>query len=193
MLYVVGWNKTCKPRKERGIDIRSLKEVNLAILMKLAWNFLYGQDDWAKHMRAKFNTKAGNRIYSTQGSSVWGAGIRGAVTEVEQRSGWIVGDGKDIDLWRDNWCHQSPIKDLIDSNDIPWHCLKAKVSSIIHNGHWRVSNKMAAILHRLNINLSTIQICSGKPVKRIWRPDIHGKFSVKSAFQEIRNKGQSYW
>ncbi|KAF6150914.1 hypothetical protein GIB67_000080 [Kingdonia uniflora] len=69
--------------------------------MKLVWNFLNGQDDWAKLMRAKFNTKAGNRIYSTQGSSVW-AGIRGAVTEVEQISGWIVGDGKDIDLWRDN-------------------------------------------------------------------------------------------
>ncbi|KAF6143486.1 hypothetical protein GIB67_029655 [Kingdonia uniflora] len=94
---VVGWNKTCKPRKEGAIDIRSLKEVNLALLMKFAWNFLNGQDDWAKLMRAKFNTKAGNRIYSTQGSSVW-AGIRGAVTEVEQRSGWIVGDGKDIDL-----------------------------------------------------------------------------------------------
>ncbi|KAF6175810.1 hypothetical protein GIB67_003298 [Kingdonia uniflora] len=122
---VVGWNKTCKPRKEGGIDIRSLKEVNLALLMKLAWNFLNGQDDWAKFMRAKFNTKAGNRIYSTQESSVW-AGIRGAVSEVEQRSGWIVGDGKDIDLWRNNWCHQRPLKDLIDSNDIPWHCFRAK-------------------------------------------------------------------
>ncbi|KAF6141590.1 hypothetical protein GIB67_023762 [Kingdonia uniflora] len=108
-------------------------------------------------MRAKFNTKFGNRIYSTQGSSVW-AGIRWAVTEVEQRSGWIIGEGKDIDIWRDNSCYQLPLKELINSDSIPWNCLKAKISR-------------------------------GQPDKRIWKPNIHGRFSVKSAFQEIRNKG----
>ncbi|KAF6152096.1 hypothetical protein GIB67_031418 [Kingdonia uniflora] len=85
-------------------------------------------------MRVKFNTKFGNRIYSTKGSSVW-AGIRWAVTEVEQRSEWIIGDGKDIDLWRDNWCHQLPLKELINSDSIPRNCLNEKVSSTIQDGH----------------------------------------------------------
>ncbi|KAF6141503.1 hypothetical protein GIB67_012265 [Kingdonia uniflora] len=189
---VVGWNKTCKPRKEGGIDIRSLKEVNLSLLMKLAWNFLNGQDDCSKLMRAKFSTKSGNRINSTQGSSVW-AGIRRVVTEVEQRSGWIIGDEKDIDLWRDNWGHQLPLKELINSDSIPWNCLKAKVSSIIQDGHWRVHSDMETILQRLNIDLSTIQIRCGQLDRRIWKPDIHGRFLVKSAFQEIRNKGPLCW
>ncbi|KAF6136018.1 hypothetical protein GIB67_006910 [Kingdonia uniflora] len=160
--------------------------------MKLAWNFLNGQDNWSKLMRAKFNTKSGNQIYSTQGSSAW-AGIRWGVTEVEQRSGWIIGDGKDIDLWRDNWCHQLPLKELINSDSIPWSFLKEKVSSIIQDGHWRVHSNMATILQRVNIDLSTIQISCGQPDKRIWKPNIHGRFSVKTAFQEIRNKGPLCW
>ncbi|KAF6145553.1 hypothetical protein GIB67_037586 [Kingdonia uniflora] len=147
---VVGWNKTCQPRKEGGIDIRSLKGVNLTLLMKLAWNFLNGQDDWAKFIRAKFNSKAGNRIYSTQGSSVW-AGIRGAVSEVEQQSGWIVGDGNDIDLWRDNWCHQRPLKDLIDSNDIPWHCFKDKETAYLSKAVMNNTTKDFSILYCLRV------------------------------------------
>ncbi|KAF6148585.1 hypothetical protein GIB67_042544 [Kingdonia uniflora] len=169
-----------------------MKEVNLSLLIKLAWNFLNGKDDWSKLMRAKFTTKAGNIIFATQGSSVW-AGVRWAITEVEQRNRWIIGNEEDIDLWRDNWCHQLSLKDLINSDSLPWSTLKAKLSCIIVDGQWNVPTNLAVILHRLNIDINGITISSGKPDKMVWKPDVQGKFSVKSAFKEIRKKGQTCW
>ncbi|KAF6151615.1 hypothetical protein GIB67_004188 [Kingdonia uniflora] len=50
---------------------------------------------------------------------------------MKQHSGWIVGDGEDIDLWRDNWCASVPIKELVNNINIPWKQIKANVSYII--------------------------------------------------------------
>ncbi|KAF6134909.1 hypothetical protein GIB67_002310 [Kingdonia uniflora] len=46
----------------------------------------------------------------TKGSSIW-AGVRGAIEDVRAHSGWVIGDGASIDLWRDNWCSSFSLKD----------------------------------------------------------------------------------
>ncbi|KAF6147174.1 hypothetical protein GIB67_007942 [Kingdonia uniflora] len=124
---VVAWDKVCKPLKEGGINLRRLKEINQSLMMKLTWNFLNPKDEWSEFMRAKFVVKSGSFSTITKGSSIW-AGVRGALEDVHAHSGWVIGDGACIDLWRDNWC-SSFSKDMINNDDIPWTDLHAKDKS----------------------------------------------------------------
>ncbi|KAF6169120.1 hypothetical protein GIB67_038617 [Kingdonia uniflora] len=107
---VVAWDKVCKPFKEGGINLRRLKAINQSLMMKLSWNFLNPTDGWSEFMRAKFINKSGNFSRITKGYSIW-AGVRGAIEDVRAHSGWVIGDGASIDLWRDNWCSSLSLKD----------------------------------------------------------------------------------
>ncbi|KAF6172062.1 hypothetical protein GIB67_029480 [Kingdonia uniflora] len=122
---VVAWDKVCKPYKEGGINLRRLKEINQSLMMKLSWNFLNPKDEWAEFMRAKFITKSGNFSTITKGSSIW-AGVRGPLEDVSAHSGWVIGDGKCIDLWHDNWYSPLSLKDIINDDAIPWTDLNTK-------------------------------------------------------------------
>ncbi|KAF6151369.1 hypothetical protein GIB67_040642 [Kingdonia uniflora] len=76
-------------------------------------------------MRAKFISKSGNFSMITKGSSIW-AGVRGAIENVRAHSGWVIGDGASIDLWRENWCSPISLIDWINNDCIPWNDLHAK-------------------------------------------------------------------
>ncbi|KAF6169370.1 hypothetical protein GIB67_016540 [Kingdonia uniflora] len=45
----------------------------------------------------------------------------------------------------------------------------------------------------LNIYVYNIKICRESKDHRIWKPDLHGKFSARSAFNEIKSKEQKVW
>ncbi|KAF6141403.1 hypothetical protein GIB67_021219 [Kingdonia uniflora] len=62
----------------------------------------------------------------TKGSSIW-AGVRGALEDVSAHLGWVIGDGKCINLGRDNWCSPLSLKDMINDDVIPWTDLNAKL------------------------------------------------------------------
>ncbi|KAF6148117.1 hypothetical protein GIB67_011892 [Kingdonia uniflora] len=158
-------------------------------MMKLAWNFLNPKDEWDEFMRAKFIIKSGNFSTITKGSSIW-AGVRGALEDVSAHSGWVIGDGKCIDLWRDNWCSPLSLKDMINDDAIPWTDLNAKVSYIIFEGRWSIPYNLQLIFDRFGVDIHSIKINHHKPDRRVWKPDLIGKFSTKGAFETIRNKGQ---
>ncbi|KAF6175182.1 hypothetical protein GIB67_022863 [Kingdonia uniflora] len=188
----VSWEKVCKQRNEGRLGIRKLKDINLSLLMKLAWKFLEGGDDWAKFIRAKFTARNGDLYTYFRGSSVW-AGLKWAMPMVKQHTGWIAGDGKDIDLWRDNWCALESIKELVDNKNIPWKQMKAKVSCIITNGKWTAPQDLLTVLTRLNIELGSIKIYRGRRDQKIWEPNLQGKFSMQSAHEMVRQKGAKQW
>ncbi|KAF6168048.1 hypothetical protein GIB67_011433 [Kingdonia uniflora] len=175
-----------------GINLRRLKEINQSLMMKLAWNFLNPKDEWAEFMPAKFITKSGNFSTITKGSSIW-AGVRGALEDVSSHSGWVIGDGKCINLWRDNWYSPLSLKDMINDDAIPWTDLNAKVSYIISEGRWSIPYNLQLIFDRFGVDIHSIKINHHKPDRRVWKPDLIGKFSTKGAFETIRNKGQQNW
>ncbi|KAF6154879.1 hypothetical protein GIB67_018316 [Kingdonia uniflora] len=189
---VVTWDKVCKPFKEGGINLRWLKKISQSLMMKLTWNFLNPKDEWAKFMQAKFIVKARNFSTITKGSSIW-VGVRGALEDVSAHSGWVIGDGDCINLWHDNWCSPLSLKEMINDDAIPWSDQKAKVSYIIIEGRWSIPNNLQLIFDRFGVDIHRIKINHHKPDKRVWKPDLIGKFSVKDAFKSIRNKGQPNW
>ncbi|KAF6138646.1 hypothetical protein GIB67_032540 [Kingdonia uniflora] len=159
---------------------------------KLSWNFLNPTDGWSDFMRAKFISKSGNFSRITKGSSIW-VGVRGAIEDVRAHSGWVIGDGASIDLWRDNWCSSLTLKDWINDDHIPWKDLHAKLSSIIIEGRWAIPGNPQLSFQRLGLDIHSIKINKNNADRRVWKPDLMGKFSVKGAFKAIRNKDRTVW
>ncbi|KAF6143723.1 hypothetical protein GIB67_030613 [Kingdonia uniflora] len=168
---VVAWDKVCKTFKEGGINLRRLKAINQSLMMKLSWNFLNPTDGWSEFMRAKFISKSGNFSRITKGSSIW-AGVRGAIDDVCARSGWVIGDGASIDLWRDNGCSSLSLKDWINDDHIPWNDLHAKLSSIIVQGRWTIPGNLQLLFQRLGVDIHSIKINKNNADRRVWKPDL---------------------
>lgn len=61
-LICVSWVKTTKPLSEGGLGIRRLKDINKAILMKLAFDFLAKEGELAIFLRNKYLKRDGDYI-----------------------------------------------------------------------------------------------------------------------------------
>ncbi|KAF6167399.1 hypothetical protein GIB67_020705 [Kingdonia uniflora] len=120
-------------------------------------------------------------------------GLKWAIPMVKQHFGWIVGDGEDIDLWRDNLCASVSIKELVNNINISYKQMKAKVSCIITNGKWTTPQDLLTVPSRLNIDLGRIKICRGRRDQKIWEPYLHGKLSTQSAHKTVRQKSTKQW
>ncbi|KAF6138324.1 hypothetical protein GIB67_001553 [Kingdonia uniflora] len=83
------------------------------MLCKLNWIFTQREEPWAQIIYAKFHTKSGERIKCHQSSSVW-LGIKFVGTINKPFIGWIMGNGKKINFWRDSWETCTPLREHID-------------------------------------------------------------------------------
>ncbi|KAF6144715.1 hypothetical protein GIB67_017734, partial [Kingdonia uniflora] len=71
--------------------------------------------------------------------------------------------------------------------------MHAKVCSIIVEGRWVIPPNLQLLFHLLGVDIHTIKIKKNKPDRRVWKPDLMGKFFVKGAIEAIRIKGQPVW
>ncbi|KAF5201766.1 RNA-directed DNA polymerase (reverse transcriptase)-related family protein, partial [Thalictrum thalictroides] len=177
------WESVCKPREEGGLGIRKLRELNLSLLMKLAWQLLEQKTNWSKFMTAKFKNKKGNWVNYHKSTLTWG-GIKWALQEMKPYIGWIVGDGTSIDLWRDSWVGQA----ISDRVQFDWVGFRARLSDIITDGQWSIPAPLANIFSNLGIQLIDVPPPFDGQDTRIWKPSSDGSFSVKVAFDNIRKK-----
>ncbi|KAF5190851.1 hypothetical protein FRX31_019568 [Thalictrum thalictroides] len=145
------WESVCKPREEGGLGIRKLRELNLSLLMKLAWQLLEQKTNWSKFMTAKFKNKKGNWVNYHKSTSTWG-GIKWALQEMKPYIGWIVGDGTNIDLWRDSWAGQA----ISDRVQFDWTDFRARLSDIITDGHWSIPSPLGNSFSNLGIQLDDV-------------------------------------
>ncbi|KAF6151146.1 hypothetical protein GIB67_002398 [Kingdonia uniflora] len=81
--------------------------------MKRGWGFLNAHDLRAAFHRAKFLLREGFFIPNNKHSSIWN-GLKEAIAAVKANSKWIIGSGRDIDLWKDNWCSEVALIDLLN-------------------------------------------------------------------------------
>ncbi|KAF6147588.1 hypothetical protein GIB67_035345 [Kingdonia uniflora] len=78
------------------------------------------------------------------GSSMW-KGITLALSRVANKCPWLVGDGRDIDIWRDSWGSWPSIKDSLPTLK-DWKNTKNFLSEMIVEGFWVVNESMAPVL-----------------------------------------------
>ncbi|KAF6143377.1 hypothetical protein GIB67_001321 [Kingdonia uniflora] len=101
-------------------------------------------------------------------------GVRGAIEDVRTHSGWVIGDGASIDLWRDNWCSLIFLKDWINNDCIPWKDLHAK--------DWGNLGRYKSALQARNNCIYEDQINTLANEKRKWIKQIHDTAVLSSGF-----------
>ncbi|KAF6151339.1 hypothetical protein GIB67_040612 [Kingdonia uniflora] len=193
-----GWKYKVMARKNSnhsplfGWNVGITKPANVPFHFCNMWTrhdslLLVVKENWDQPLVGDPLFKIGSKLRHLKSSSIW-AGVRGAIEDVRADSGWVIRDGACINLWRDIWCSQVSLKDWINDDSIPWNDMLAKVSSIIVEGRWVIPPNLQLLFHRLGVDFHTIKINKNKADRRVWKPDLMGKFSVKGAFEAIRNK-----
>ena len=127
----VAWKVMCRPWAEGGLDIKLTRLINEALILKLSWDLIAKDSQWASLFKSRFFSH-GQPCARYFKSSVW-SGIKEHINTVLLNSIWVVGTGDRIHFWTDNWLG-APLVDLMNL-DVAFHRhLKGMLSEAIVNG-----------------------------------------------------------
>lgn len=87
----VSWSKVCSTKIEGGLGLKSLKAINNASILKLCWELVSSNRQWAVLIRARVYIK-GSYIIHYISSSIW-SGLKTHFKTVLANSRWLIGDG----------------------------------------------------------------------------------------------------
>ena len=113
----VSWSVMCRSWAEGGLDIKSMRLMNEALILKLAWDFRTTESQWTAIVKRRYFTH-GQPIMRYCQSSIW-PGIRAHLGTIMANSVWVVGTGENINFWTNNWLGD-PLVDLLNL-DIDFH------------------------------------------------------------------------
>ena len=101
----MAWWKMCVPKDQGGMGFRDIHCFNLALLAKQAWRLLDNPDSLcAIILRAKYFSDGDLMNMSLKkGSSFTWQSIMAGVDSLKKGYIWKVGNGQNIDIWRDAW------------------------------------------------------------------------------------------
>ena len=115
---LVNWDSVCWSKEQGSLGIKSLEQVNLALLTKWAWKFNVGSTSpWWKQIKNVYYMKKTFGLRSKKNhrkmSPIWKDVCK------HHNAFWNclpfkLGDGSKIHFWEDQWCGPSPLAFLFD-------------------------------------------------------------------------------
>lgn len=109
-LVTVAWHRSCSPLMAGCLGIQSLRALNEAAILKLSWEMMASDKEWAVFLRSRF-THANKPVVKYVKSTIW-PGIKINMHTVLSSSVWQLGDGTTINFWLDNYLDE-PLVDLL--------------------------------------------------------------------------------
>ena len=106
----LAWDKLTRPKSEGGMGFRDLGLFNQALLAKQAWRLVVNPDSLcAKVVKAKYYPQGLilDIVFPLSASLPWQALMHG-LELLKLGVIWIVRDGSNINIWRDNWLPRYP-------------------------------------------------------------------------------------
>nr|XP_027066533.1 uncharacterized protein LOC113692333 [Coffea arabica] len=182
----MGWRKLCLPPEEGGVGFRRLQDVYTAFSYKLWWQFRTGSSLWTTFMRAKYC----RGIHPCQAeckplvSAIWRR-MQDVSRQAELSMVWLVQDGS-CHFWYDNWlgCGALFLRAPV--------VLNLSFRDFIIQGRWN-AQLLSQVLPR---DIIAVVLSKSVPNEQsadevVWMPTRSGKFSLASAYQEVRPVGNS--
>ncbi|KAJ0864233.1 putative RNA-directed DNA polymerase [Helianthus annuus] len=132
----------CKPKEEGGLGIRSISDVNKALITSHIWSIITNRESlWVQWIHA----------YRLKGRNFWEIQARGnltwswrkilAIRSLVRPYVWkTIGNGNGTNVWSDNWCSCSPIRNFITPRMIAregFNLTNTVADLIDSNGDWR--------------------------------------------------------
>lgn len=53
-MHIISWGEVCRSKKNGGLGIRKIKELNLGLLAKQLWSLLLGAKEWSSILSEKY-------------------------------------------------------------------------------------------------------------------------------------------
>lgn len=179
-LVIVAWKKVCTPIEEGGLGIRSISMLNDATNLKLGWELMHSHNQWAQFLRRR--VKRGNGFINYHiFSSLW-TRIKSQIMHIRDNTTWLLGDGKNINFWWDNWSGV-PLTVLLNIPDHYQQHLHSTVNDFIHNSQWNVPQALQVIFPNLVQHISNITIpIIQKEDQLIWNKTTSSDLELKDAY-----------
>ncbi|XP_061367553.1 uncharacterized protein LOC133310607 [Gastrolobium bilobum] len=133
--HPINWNIVTSPKLHGGLRLRNLAKMNDAFLAKKAWK-IYTEPDqlWVQVLHAKY--KSGNRINSLfvakKGDSSFWKNVCRMWHVMEDNLVWEIGNGKEVNFWKDNWLSGSIILENFVVNEVIQQLENLKVADVIN-------------------------------------------------------------
>ncbi|KAF5187370.1 hypothetical protein FRX31_023043 [Thalictrum thalictroides] len=103
----------------------------------------------------------------------------------------VIGNGHKTDLWRDAWIDDESLKDSLQLQKADLKGCRAKVCDVMINGQMVLEGSLLDIIEETDQGVHNIVRTHHEDEDyMVWRGDEKGKFSVASAYEVIRQKGQ---
>ena len=175
-ICTVSWNQICLPWENGGLDLKSTRSINSSSLLHLSWTIFTQDSEWARMFQQCF-LSYGLPRNSYFKSSIW-PGVRDFLTTVKENSVWIVGNGKDINLWLDNWMG-TPLVVMLNTPTRMLPSLTMRLDAVINNGKWKIPSPLVDYPNVAEAILKITLPVSPLPDKKIWKHAPDGVFTSK--------------
>ncbi|GKV01156.1 hypothetical protein SLEP1_g13733 [Rubroshorea leprosula] len=199
----VNWTAICLP-KQGGLGLKSLVQWNKVCMLRFIWllfstagsiwvawvceYLLKGKSFWAINMPS---------------DATWGwrklLNLRAPARKLIQH---IPGDGKDIDIWHDNWHPSGPLIEVYGQRIVRDASIPpdAKLSVVISGNYWCWPPAPSPQLVQIQIELfdkldpDKLYPKEGAMDSVIWIPSASGKFKTGATWNWIRERqGKQQW
>ena len=198
----VAWKQVTKPKCEGGLNLCRITTWNKAAIMKNMWHILTEAEEniWTSWARKNL----------LKGKTIWYAKIPDKCSWnwrkilalrhlMKQLVSWRVGDGSRISFWWDAWRTPEPLIELFGEHEVKRAGLPTEIT--VHeflatylgrdNQASGLNRHAASIINRLRQIIPATQSPSNQQKdKLLWNLGSSGKFSVSSAYAQLRDKGQ---
>ncbi|XP_059306276.1 uncharacterized protein LOC132057675 [Lycium ferocissimum] len=178
-------------REEGGLGFRSLQDVSKALFSKLWWNFRTKQSLWRMYMSNKYLKKDhAVTVQWKRGTYIWKKMLQ-CKDVGENEIWWQVKQG-DSYFWLDNWTGLGALCQILPPS-FNMDRTVVLIKELKSDEGWD-EERLREILPGTIVEhiVHSIRPPTGtEHDKPFWKPDTKGKFSVKTAFQLIRQRGET--
>ncbi|XP_074356116.1 uncharacterized protein LOC141695803 [Apium graveolens] len=195
-IHWLSWDAMSMSKPKGGLGFRSLYGFNVAMLGKLCWNFLHNPLSLVARLYKACYYPNDHLLKATAkpGASFIWTGILTAKNNLAEGFRWVLGDGVDINAYKDPWLRGNP--DFKVNQNHRYESYSTSVSSLFFAGAkvWDVV-KVRDIFSEVDANsILKTKIPQNDVRDRIaWTKATNGHYSVKTGYHlwHERNVGTS--
>ncbi|XP_073037090.1 uncharacterized protein [Primulina eburnea] len=181
------WSRACLPVLEGGLGFRRLKDLVECFSIKLWFRFRQGASLWARFLFRKYCRLDAPSCVPARASisPIWRRLLR-IRPRAEPGMRWRVGLG-DVSFWDDTWFGDVPLS----SRCVVRGGRDVRVSHFLSEGSWDFDRLCAVVAPSVAEEIILIPVISGDPDLARWIHSSDGAFSVRSAWELIRQRAPS--
>ncbi|MBA0716196.1 hypothetical protein Golax_015047, partial [Gossypium laxum] len=179
------WDNICVPKGMGGLGFRDLHLFNLALLERQAWRLPTNKDTLCYRVLCSKYFPDGNLFSPKHGDklSVTWSSIATAVRSLRQGFGWLVGNGKSVDIHKDNWGFEGLNGDAFMCNREQVSEKKVYELWVPDSKRWdrnRVNDIYGETLGDQICNIPIFPHCPNDVL--VWFHSHHGTYTTKAAY-----------